>query len=356
MLFIGLKRNLIPIAMAYLLIGLSIFTVLSPNTRAMAAGVSVPIDMIYYGSHYATVDSSIVNTHPEYLVADSPAGPWKGNANISTFTSAGIKYFEYLDGGYEGSVARPIPNDLQSNLNYTNAAAAAGAYGIFLDEVSQNPSAASLNYLEQIADRAHSLGLKVVFNAGVDSWPDSLMTYCDFINSSEDWDNAPLSASQRKWASRTWLLTQDVNNATTAASLTNAAIKDGINAHYACTAYGTLSTWLDTYVALISSSIPAPSPTPSPSTKPTVTQSTTTPAPTSPTPSPTPTLSPSTKPTVTLSTTTPAPTLPTPVPTPTPSPISTPVSKTFPWIWVVVAVAGLVIIGGFVFPRGRKKR
>ena len=44
---------------------------------------------------------------------------------------AGIKYFEYLDGGYEGTVSRSIPNDLQSNLNYLMAAETAGAYGIF---------------------------------------------------------------------------------------------------------------------------------------------------------------------------------------------------------------------------------
>lgn len=207
-----------------------------------------PISMIYYGWHDAAVDNNIINARPKYLVDNSPAGPWRGNANISKFTSAGIKYFEYIDGGYEGAVAQAIPNDLQSNLNYIDAAAAAGAYGIFLDEVSSSPSTASLNYLQQLADRAHSLGLRVAFNVGVDSWSDSLMAYCDFINGSESWNNLPLTVSQSKWASRIWLLTLNVADAVTAANLTNAALSKGIDAHYACTNYVSLPTWLQDYI------------------------------------------------------------------------------------------------------------
>jgi len=58
----------------------------------------------------------------------------------------GDKYFEYLDGGYEGTQARYVPNDLQSNLNYITAVANAGACGVFLDEVSSDPDANSLDY------------------------------------------------------------------------------------------------------------------------------------------------------------------------------------------------------------------
>jgi hypothetical protein len=247
------------------LIGISVFAPADTESVA-AASTTVPINMIYYGWHDSTVDNSIISAKPEFLVDNSPAGPWKGNASISKFTSAGIKYFEYIDGGYEGTAKQAIPNDLQSNLNYISAAAAAGAYGVFLDEVSSSPSSASLNYLKQIADKAHSLGLKVVFNVGVDSWSDSLMAYCDFINSSEIWNNAPLTASQSKWASRTWLLTQDLTDATTAAYLTNSAISEGINAHYGTTSYGALPTWLGSYVSLISTSTSTPTPTPAPAT------------------------------------------------------------------------------------------
>ena len=150
-----LGKIIVPFIIALALIGVFLFAPVATSTVA-AASTTVPINMVYYGWHDATVDTSITNAHPRFLVDNSPAGPWQGNANISTFTSAGIKFFEYIDGGYEGTAAQAIPNDLQSNLNYITAVASAGAYGIFLDEVSDNPSSASLNYLSQIAAKAHS--------------------------------------------------------------------------------------------------------------------------------------------------------------------------------------------------------
>jgi hypothetical protein len=236
------------------MIGVFAFTSIGAASRVNAASAPASINLIYYGSNSNTTDQSIINANPEYLVDNSPAGPWRGNANISKFMSAGIKYFEYIDGGYEGTVSQAIPNDLQSNLTYINAIAKAGAYGVFIDEVSASPSASALNYLKQLADRAHSLGLKVVFNAGVDSWSDSLMSYCDFINSSEVWNNNPLTASQIKWASRTWFLTQGVNDAATAANLTEAAWSKGVEAEYVCNSYVALPTWLASYITLIESS------------------------------------------------------------------------------------------------------
>ena len=230
------------------------FTSIGAVNGVNAASASASINLIYYGTNSSTTDQSIINANPEYLVNNSPVGPWGGNANISKFMSAGIKYFDYIDGGYEGIVSQAIPNDLQSNLNYINAIAKAGAYGVFVDEVSASPSASALNYLKQLADRAHSLGLKVVFNVGVDSWSDSLMSYCDFINSSEVWNNNTLTASQIKWASRTWFLTQGVNDATTAANLTQAAWSKGIKAEYVCSSYIALPTWLANYITLIESS------------------------------------------------------------------------------------------------------
>ena len=244
------------IALVITLFAASAVTAIGTGSKVLAASPTVSIDLINYGGDSTTIDNTIINAHPAFIVDNSPAGPWKGNANISTFMSAGIKYFEYLDGGYEGTVARSIPNDITSNLNYITAAANAGAYGIFLDEVSSNPNSASLSYLQQIYNKAHSLGLKVVFNTGVDSWADSLMSYCDYINSSEVWNNAPLTASQTKWASRTWLLTQGVNDATTAANLTKEAWADGILAEYACSSYESVPGWLPTYYSLISGSSP----------------------------------------------------------------------------------------------------
>jgi hypothetical protein len=249
-------KNTITAAMAGILIMVSIFAAMVTQNKLLAASPTVSINLINYGSDSTAIDNTIINAHPAFIVDNSPAGPWKGNANISTFVSAGIKYFEYIDGGYEGTEAQAILNDITSNLNYITAAANAGAYGIFLDEVSANPNSASLSYLQQIYNKAHSLALKVVFNCGVDIWSDSLMTYCDYINSSEVWNNGPLTASQAKWASRTWLLTQGVNDAATAANLTKEAWAKGILAEYACSSYGSIPSWLPTYYSLISGSSP----------------------------------------------------------------------------------------------------
>jgi hypothetical protein len=232
-----------------------------------AATVPVSINLVYYGWNSSTTDQKIINANPEYLVNNSPAGPWRGNANINKFMSAGIKYLDYVDGGFEGTASRAIPNDLRSNLNYIDAIAKAGAYGVFVDEVSAFPSSAQLGYLKQLADRAHSLGLKVVFNTGVNTWSDSLMDYCDFMNSSEIWNNAPLTSSQAKWQSRTWFLTEGVYDPTVAANLTKNAWSKGIEAHYATGSYETLPTWLVTYIELLqpySPPIVAPAPNPTP--------------------------------------------------------------------------------------------
>ena len=231
-----------------------IFKPISGVTAVRAAGVPGSISIIYYGSNKGGAELSIINAHPEFLVSNSPAGPWKGDADINAYMPAGIKYFEYLDGGYEGTVSSAIPNDLQSNLNYITAVANAGAYGIFLDEVTNYPDAASLYYLEQIHNKAHSLGLKVVFNVGVSSWSSPLMSYCDYINSSETWQNNTPTASQIAYGNRVWLETQGVTNADTAAILTQGAWNCGMLAEYACSEYTSLPCWLQDYISQISPS------------------------------------------------------------------------------------------------------
>ena len=251
-----LLRGLLPaittIALAFSLIGVLVFSPAGVTGTVFADTTSVPINMIFYGWHDDTTDQRIINARPEFLVDNSPAGPWKGNADIGKFESAGIKYFEYIDGGYEGTQSRSIPNDLQSNLNFITAAAQAGSYGIFLDEVSDGIyTTPNYNYLQQIADKAHGLGLKVVFNTGMDNWADQLMNYADYVNSSEVWNNAPLTTSQSKWASRTWVLRQGVNDATTAAALTEAAWSKGLGSAYACNAYTGLPAWLESYVSQV---------------------------------------------------------------------------------------------------------
>ena len=240
----------------------------SKANKVNAASVPVPVNMVYYGWMDSGTEQAIINAHPEFLVGNSAAGPWRGNANISKLNAAGIKFFEYIDAGYVGysTYARPIPTDLGSNLSYIRAAAQAGAYGIFVDEVCDGIyTIPDYYYLGQIANTAHSLGLKVVFNTGQQNWSDALMNYCDYINSSETWRGEALSPSQSKWASRTWLLTYNVYDAYTAATLTNSALSKGIRAHYATTTFNSFPSYFATYVSQISSysytAVPTSTPT-----------------------------------------------------------------------------------------------
>ena len=244
-----------------LIMTLAVFPVGSQN-KVLAASAPASINMIYYGSNSGGIEQDIINAHPAFLVDNSPAGPWQGDANVSEYESAGIKYFEYLDGGYENTVSRAIPNNLQANLNYIAAVAKTGAYGIFLDEVSSNPDAASLAYLTAISNAAHAAGLKVVFNTGVSSWSSSLMSLCDYMNSSETWNNGGLTTCQATYASRVWMETESVSSASAAASLTEGACNDGILAEYACGEYTVLPNWISSYASLVGGTSAQPVVTP----------------------------------------------------------------------------------------------
>lgn len=211
---------------------------------------------LYYGWHSEAIDQNILAGDPDFEIDCSPVGPWHGNANIALLATKGIRFMDYLDGGYEGLVPGPIPNDIASNLAFIEKIAAAGAYAIFLDQVTAYPAGpngdqSKFNYLKQISDKAHGLGLKVVFNCGTDVWDDRLMDYCDILNSSEVWNNAPLTPSQQKWANRVFLLTQGVQDLDRAVTLTKAALEKGILAHFACGSYGVQPSWLVQYLSQI---------------------------------------------------------------------------------------------------------
>jgi len=256
----NVKKSILTIATNGLAVLVAATLALNPigkGSEVLAATAPVPVNLIYYGSNTSSVTAAIIAVHPEFLVDNSPAGPWGGDANVSEYMAAGIKYFEYLDGGYEGTQARAIPNDLQSNLNYITAVAKEGAYGIFLDEVSDSPNATSISYLSQIYNAAHALGLKVAFNTGVSSFSTVLMNYCDYMNSSETWGNNTLTSSQITYGSRIWMETEGVTSASAAAVLTEGAWNDGILAEYACGDYNDLPSWLSSYISLIAGISPS---------------------------------------------------------------------------------------------------
>jgi hypothetical protein len=238
--------------LAIILSAMSLVPVFSGVPVAAASTGMIPINLVFYGTHNAAIDQQIVAAKPMFLIDNTPAGPWGGNCNASYFAGYSIKVFSYIDGGDEGTQQRSVPNDLTSNLNYIDAISKeSGVYGVFLDEVSAEPSSASLNYLSQIYAKAKQDGLAVMFNTGVDSWSDSLMQYCDYINSSEEYHGGTMTASQQKWASRTVLLAQNINDAATAANLTNTAVAKGFLAEYSCSSYENLPSYLTTYVSLI---------------------------------------------------------------------------------------------------------
>ena len=231
---------------------ISLVPIFSGVPVAAASTGMNPINLVFYGTHDSAIDRQIVAAKPIFLIDNTPAGPWGGNCDASYFAGYGIKVFCYIDGGYEGTQPRSIPNDLTSNLNYIDAISKeSGVYGVFLDEVSAEPSSASLNYLSQIYTRAKQDGLAVMFNTGVDTWSDSLMQYCDYINSSEEYSGGMMTASQQKWASRTVLLAQNISDAATAANLTNTAVAKGFLAEYSCLSYENLPSYLTTYASLI---------------------------------------------------------------------------------------------------------
>lgn len=211
------------------------------------------INMNYYQWMYESDVKRIISAKPTFIIANSPAGPWKSNADIKRFQDAGIKYLEYLDGGYEGTKKGDIPNDLQSNLNFLSAIKDAGANGFYLDQVSSNVFGTGYGsgYLQAISKRAYELGLTGVFNVGVAYWADELTNLCDFISSSESWRGEALSPSQSKWKSKTWLLSKNTPDLLEAVRLSNAARVAGIAAHYACPDefYKVLPDWFEDYLA-----------------------------------------------------------------------------------------------------------
>lgn len=211
--------------------------------------------MIAYIWMDEAVVAAILKVMPKYLVANNIIQAAQSGIGIQRFKDAGIKYFEYIDGGYENINLMSIMADIHKAAN-------AGAYGIFIDQVSYSPSGSQLAFLASIYQEAHTQGLKVVLNTGVANWSDSLMDCCDYINSTENWNGQNLSPSQTKWKERVWLLTEGCTLPNIASNLTLAAWSRGIASHYACELYTALPSWLDQYIANLEPDAPLTIPYP----------------------------------------------------------------------------------------------
>ena len=178
---------------------------------------TIRMNMKSYGNHNAIYDSRILAICPEHVI-DNPEhglygtkdGYWSGlliNSMLAKYKAVGIKVWGYISSGYEGKggddgYATKWYSLAQNKLMIKNMAELDHVDGIFLDECSEQPNTASKSYLKELADYAHSLGLKIWGNTGVDQFNEWFFTCFDYMQSSEAWVGQALSAVQKKWGSR----------------------------------------------------------------------------------------------------------------------------------------------------------
>lgn len=129
--------------------------------------------------------------------------------NVALYQAAGIKVIGYITGGYEGSGGGDGYDDywysLELNMKLiTNMATQDHVDGVFIDECSQQPDAASKAYLKALTDLAHSFGLITWGNVGVDQFSSWFFNEggFDLMQSSEAWVGQDLSPVQEAYGSR----------------------------------------------------------------------------------------------------------------------------------------------------------
>jgi len=169
-------------------------------------------------------DERILSIRPEYVIDNPPHGLYgemdeqqyhEGYTydyllqDVAGYQAAGIKVIGYITSGYEGAGGddhySPYWYSLETNkMLITNMATLDHVDGVFIDEVSDYPNAARKDYLQQLSDLAHSYGLIVWMNTGVDDFDEWYFTsnVADFMQSSEAWTGQSLSPVQAKWGSR----------------------------------------------------------------------------------------------------------------------------------------------------------
>ena len=140
----------------------------------------LPLNLFYYGGHRHEVDARIISARPQYLIGNTPHGLWgevQGYGrdwllqDVAAFRRAGIKVIGYLTAGYEGTHSggglMPSWYSLEMNRKLIkNMAELDGVDGIFIDETSRYPDAASKEYLTSLTALIHGYGLIVWGNTG----------------------------------------------------------------------------------------------------------------------------------------------------------------------------------------------
>lgn len=233
----------------------------------------VRLNMKSYGNHNATYDARIIAMKPEMCLDNPPHGLYGEMygyndstllQNVAGYQAVGIKVIGYITCGYEGGIGEDTGGDgydpywyslaLQKKL-ITNMATLDGVDGVFIDECSGFPHAASKAYLLELTALAHSHGLLVWGNVGVDNFDEWFFTQggFDYMQSSESWTGQALSAVQQEWGHRIGVTgykrTYTVEQAY---DLTIDAWSKGIHYCYINTVeYTAIAPWFEDYVAAI---------------------------------------------------------------------------------------------------------
>jgi hypothetical protein len=236
-------------------------------------------DELSYSSTLGDVpyDQRILAICPEYVI-DNPAHGLYGEMEKPKYTSTwllqknmidqyhakGIKIIGYLSGGYEAGSGTDRPGDgydpkwysLETNkLLIKNMATIDEIDGVFIDECSASPGAESKRYLTELSNLAHSYGLIVWTNVGVDNFDEWYFTsgVADLMQSSEDWVGQSLSQVQRKWGTRISVTGyKSTYTLQDAYRLTMDAWSKGLAYCYINTKeYTTIAPWFEEYAQLL---------------------------------------------------------------------------------------------------------
>jgi len=234
------------------------------------------MNMKSYGNHNPTYDSRILTIKPELVIDNPPHGlygemeeeqyPGEGYTatwllqNVAGYQAAGIKVIGYITSGYEGRggddgyAVKWYSLEMNKKL-ITNMATLDHVDGVFIDECSDFPNAASKSYLQQLSNLAHSYGLIVWMNTGVDNFDEWYFTsvVADFMQSSEAWRGQSLSPVQQQWGSRIGVTGYKSSyTAQDAYNLTINAWCKGIKYCYINTVeYTSIAPWFEQYAQLL---------------------------------------------------------------------------------------------------------
>lgn len=217
------------------------------------------IDYNYHDDSSPNADMTAIKAAlPDILIDNSPGGYWGGGCLPPQYTALGIEVYSYITSGYEGTAYGTSEDDLTSNLARVDAIALDGATGVFLDEVSNYPNAASKSYITSIYNQCQTNGLKLILNCGLSNFDSWLMGKGDFLMSDEVYDGTRSpTVSESPYANRLLVVAQGITSAANAATISQGAQSNGFGYSYACLSYTSLPSWLGNYMALITQTPPA---------------------------------------------------------------------------------------------------